>query len=617
MELLFQFGIVVAGNVLLTRIFIFLIWKIVGKYISWDSGYYTLAAFLPTIFMVFLYKLHKAYSRWKKSTGPISFSKKEKWTLSLAVNLFFVFTILVFVPYDVFFANRTDFVFSFSEFWWIMASFALIFFAVLTLIVMFVPPKAFVFVESFLFSLTFLSYIQRMFLNLYVTSMVGETLNTGEHPVWRLINLLIWAGVIAFVLYLFFIRKNIWKNMLRFVSAGLLVVQGVAMVSLLFTEELSAQKHLTSDNLYEVASDNNILVFVLDLYDQVYYDQVKSVVPDFYDRLEGFTYFDNAVSVYSRSYPSNIYLLTGLELDEYYVDSAEACVDKAFSDSTFLPDLIDLGFEVDIYTRNAYVGEIGGALADNYSSESHGLSYFNTLAGMLRCGLYFEMPYFAKPFFSTYEINSSVVSGSQYVISDATMHSKLAEKPLAVSNAEASYKYIHMFGAHPPYTLNENGERVSDEVSGIQQFMGCMNIVYEYLDQMKALGKYDDATIIITADHGVVVDEVTRPISPIFFVKPAHAPEIPLTISHAPVSHTDLFPTIIEAAGGDPDTYGRSIFSIDENETRTRIFHYAQQVNGLEAYVVDYEILNDKNDFENWRVISKEKILQSMYAVQK
>lgn len=44
------------------------------------------------------------------------------------------------------------------------------------------------------------------------------------------------------------------------------------------------------------------------------------------------------------------------------------------------------------------------------------------------------------------------------------------------------------------------------------QGTGSLKIVYEYLEQLRALGKYEDTTIIITADHGVgkIVDTEKR-----------------------------------------------------------------------------------------------------------
>ena len=39
------------------------------------------------------------------------------------------------------------------------------------------------------------------------------------------------------------------------------------------------------------------------------------------------------------------------------------------------------------------------------------------------------------------------------------------------------------------------------------QMKACFKIVYDFLDQMKALGVYEDSTIIILGDHGKSMDK--------------------------------------------------------------------------------------------------------------
>lgn len=115
--------------------------------------------------------------------------KKAKLFLSVLISFFFAFTIIVFAPYDMFFGNQADFIFSFSDFWWIIASFGIFVFVVLATVIYFLPGKLFVISALGVFGFTLCCYIQRMFLNLYITSMTGETLNVREHPIWCVANL--------------------------------------------------------------------------------------------------------------------------------------------------------------------------------------------------------------------------------------------------------------------------------------------------------------------------------------------------------------------------------------------------------------------------------------------
>lgn len=578
---------------------------------------YLLLSFVVAIILPFIPELFKKYRANKKKCV---ISRKQKLLLAVEVNFFFVFTVFIFTPYDIFFGNRSDFVFGFVDFWWIVASFGLIVFIVFTAVLLMLPTGLFSNILSLIFSIIFCAYIQRMFLNFYITSMTGERLNTREHPIWSFVNLIIWICIIAGIFLLLNLKGDIWKKLLIIVPSSLILIQTIALVSLVLTEDVGGSEeriNLTTDNLYEVASERNIIVFTLDHYDFSYVTAILEETPDFYDKLEGFTCFDNMASVYSRSYPSNTYLLTGLELDEYYIEPYEYCVAQAFSESTFLPYLKELGYGINIYTLAPYVSSNCREFVDNYTVDIKVL-YFETVREFLRCGLYFQAPYIIKPFFWFFnEIGTETVESKIYGYGDADLYQQLQENGLSIGEDQYNYKYIHTHGAHAPYTMNENCE-VEDEVSPIQQWKGCVNMVCEYLDQMKKLGVYDSATIIITADHGRVISDILDvAVAPILFVKPAYAASEPLKISHAPISHTDIFPTIIQAAGGNYESYGsgRPISSIDENEQRTRIFHHAQMQNWEEKDVVDYAITGDSKNFDNWKRKSTKRILNSAYAV--
>ena len=49
---------------------------------------------------------------------------KRKMTLAVLVFLTVLFSIAVYVPYEIYLTNSGEFVFSFQNYWWIVASFA-------------------------------------------------------------------------------------------------------------------------------------------------------------------------------------------------------------------------------------------------------------------------------------------------------------------------------------------------------------------------------------------------------------------------------------------------------------------------------------------------------------
>ena len=94
-----------------------------------------------------------------------------------------------------------------------------------------------------------------------------------------------------------------------------IAVQSINLtVSLINSEE--KQKNdmvLTTENIFEVSSKDNVIVFLLDRFDIYYYEQVLKQDADFFAPLDGFTFYDNNISLYSRTYPAVAYMLTGVD----------------------------------------------------------------------------------------------------------------------------------------------------------------------------------------------------------------------------------------------------------------------------------------------------------------
>lgn len=100
---------------------------------------------------------------------------------------------------------------------------------------------------------------------------------------------------------------------------------------------------LTGEGRFEVAPKNNTLLFVFDSSESAYFNEVLEMFPDVYDAFSGFTYYPNSISVYSRTYPSVIYMLTG---EKCYFDKPPAeYIQEAYERGTMLKDLNEAGID--------------------------------------------------------------------------------------------------------------------------------------------------------------------------------------------------------------------------------------------------------------------------------
>lgn len=183
------------------------------------------------------------------------------------------------------------------------------------------------------------------------------------------------------------------------------------------------------------------------------------------------------------------------------------------------------------------------------------------------------------------------------------------------TDATGNFKFYHMYGAHPPYNMTEDlnpTEERQDYAGMISQAKGSMKIMFEYIDQLKSLGIYDDTTIIITADHGenylydpnkvnVLADlELKKITSPILLVKDAGETWEGVKQSAAPVSHAELIASIINAVNPQITAkYGNTLTDIDESAERERIFISSRS----DLPYVKTSITGNVLDEENWAIL--------------
>ena len=133
---------------------------------------------------------------------------------------------------------------------------------------------------------------------------------------------------------------------------------------------------------------------------------------------------------------------------------------------------------------------------------------------------------------------------------------------------------------------------------------------------MKKLDLYDRATIVITADHGenylydplrkdFLADlELQETSNPILLFKNASDSWAGVRTSRAPVSHTEMIASIVQAANPSEQAmahYGQTLADIDETTDRTRTFIFTR----VDLPYVKAEITGDILDMSNWSVIER------------
>ena len=567
---------------------------------------------------------------------------KRFWGTILLCNLFLSLTVVFFSPMEVVLLNRGEFYFPFSNVWGVQLLVALGAAGILTLLMLLLPPRAGQIAAAVSLGLGLAAYVQALFLNGKMVSLTGAAMKLTDAD--KTTNLIIWGCIVlAVLLCVIFLGRRRHKTVglvMRGVACALIVMQTIGLVSLIFTEDSSDQKtetYLSVEGQFELSSGSNVIEFVLDTADGFFVRDMLSTYPELYDSLSGWVYYPNATSTHSRTYPSIPYMLTGEKC--YYDLPVAEYVEQAFDRSGYLKGLNHAGTDVRIFTWNP---ELIASSSQEYIANSSGYRYnrFENLDlpklidNLMKIALYKSLPYqFKKQFrYNLVQINMSSFTRPDLFFKDFSYMDPgfygdlTGSDPITVTDKYAkAFRFYHLFGTHPGADWDENLEGIEDDDEAdvwdphfrANALRGSYKMIEEYIRQMKALGIYDQSTIIVTADHGISDDDGTvenlvrsTPSCPVMMVKFAGSDlSQPLKISSAPVAHEDIFTTVEKTLSSDVTGTGsgRGLEEIAESEARDRYYYHTVFRSDGEGEIAmrEYLIDGDAEDLANWHLTGK------------
>ena len=484
---------------------------------------------------------------------------------------------------EVFTGNSSNFRFTYFEAFLPLLGVTVIASLGLASLIALLRRRAFTAVIAAVLGLAVCSYAQNMLLNLDLGLLDGEEINWAQYHTHGLWNLLIWTGLLAAVTAGALLLKKKARRAVRAASILLLAVQalsfGVVSVQHLTSDANSARDTtyvLTGNQQYDVSAEGNVILFLLDYYSNDYIDAAVKQYPDMLEPLRDFTYYDNYDPSYIGTFPSVVHMLTGNDFD------TTVPIDTWFQQSWggdtaqyFYRTLNENGYTFHFFDSNSdyfgiqyaepYVENLRRLTCGDYS-----IRYGRLIGAMTRLAAYRYAPHilkqFLKPntftFYSAMPLNGGEVESC---LNRNAFYNRLVDRGLQAVEGDGKYFVIEFLkGTHPPYHLSADGQ-YDPNATLEETAAGYMKIVAEYLNQLKNLGLYDDATIIITSDHG----DKENSMQVMYFIKEAHVTRDEMAVSSAPVSHDELLGTILRNMGV-TDSGLASIYDFADGETRER-----------------------------------------------
>lgn len=534
---------------------------------------------------------------------------KTRLKFSLPVSLFVGTTFLIYLPSELYFGNPNVFLVGYGVFIWpMLVEFVLFVGAYLIITLIFATKQHYYLCNNFCLTFTLLANLQHMFLNGNMQQM------DGTQQVWDIrkivVNLVIWLIAFICVIIVNRIAQKRLRNAFKIIGYCGFSIQLISLVVLAVITLPTLEFDnfvLSNEDAFEMAPENNVIVFVLDSYDNQNIEQILEQDPTFLEPLDGFVRYANTTGKYAFTDLGVPYLLTGEETAYEYKEGNYAL--EANKNSTVLEEIAEAGYTIGLYTEAGFISKDEYVLAENGKYTNRTLGVEAEIEALTKASRYKSFPFAIKNYFSYADEDFVDARRTDVqlhnVYNDAPFVKQLLEEKISIDGTkEAMFKFYHLHGAHTPYYMNEEFE--NEETDIMSQSKGCMKIVFEFIDQLKENDLYEDATIIITADHGMnFFDRPERAYElgmdlmscPIIFVKNAGDAGTELVTSNAPISHSEIVPTYMQAIIGSNQRYGRTVEEIGENEIRERAFIFGRH---NDIPFVKYRVNGNAMDVNNW-----------------
>lgn len=571
---------------------------------------------------------------------------KGRIGVAFLVSFFTVFTILVVAPLELVAKSARDLSFNLNDVAGPVIIAGLVITLVITVILSLLRKRVFNVAVVFVGAIGVASYVQAVFMN------GGMPLADGHEVIWSnfthkmIVSGAIWLVIIAAAVIFSLLKARQFRTGLLVTATALIIVQTVGVVSLwgssiaasLDAHADQRQVVATREGLYSVSSKKNVVVFVLDTTDTAFVQKLYDEHPETFAALTGFTWYRNSVGsmIPTRYGVPSLLFGTRPQPGENFNDFV---YNWAQSDQ-YLKDIQNAGYQAGLYTDQLNYSHYRDT-AQKYSINYHEprgrgsdnqLDIFGALRILYKTALCRDMPWVFKPRFWYYtedlnmRMRKSVnldevdLSAQPYTEDDRKYYEELQHYGLSIDNTgqNGSFRFIHLFGSHPPYTLDRNVEPTDDpsKQNVEEQTMGAFRIVAQYIAELKRLGVYENTSFIITADHGdwyLTSTDIQKASAPAIFYKPAgqtaEEASQPMQVSDAPVWHYDILAQTLKDMGVDQQTLSNYTTPLDESyegETRPRYYIETLSNGKRDIFVREFVINGDANDIKNWSLTGNE-----------
>ncbi len=584
--------------------------------------------------------------------------KKKKFTklneISIIILSFAIaFTVFFFPPMDIFLGNMREFVVDFKHVALPMLGVSCAAAGALILVQNFfllIAEWLYKVISKLLFGFLLAIYTQVLFLNGKMTTITGDSTSYSDDRKNVTINMFILTFILLLPLFFYIIslfnKKSKFLHfgngmVLPYVAGLIFVMQLVGTGSSIAKADFkqynrSYTQYLSYKPAQSLSKEGNVVVFLTDRLDSLWMDEVIDRYPDVSKNLQGFTFYQNNVSHNTNTFPSvpqmlTTYMYNGTEDWPTYTKYAwdEKTVPRRLTENGWNCNLI-----IDSLTTygnitqleeqcNNVITRSGAKVNFNYFQKKGIVQTMSQLSfarlspyafkDKLSTGLGSSL---SAHFVSFEEDMDDMVPLAVDVDSDLKYYDYLINNHLKADSDKKTFSFIHLNCSHgtSAATTAMYDREASYDPDIYSTTRGGLQIVFEYLDQLRELGIYDNTTVIILGDHGRAPIEIeadnepglTSAITTGLLVKPANAPAEDLKLDRDSELSNDFFPaSVMEYAGIDHSDLGYSYDDVVKGGLHPDRFMQTFLWGGYGKVTPKafYKITGDARDFDNWKEV--------------
>lgn len=414
----------------------------------------------------------------------------------------------------------------------------------------------------------------------------------------------------------------------------------------------------TSEGLFRLSPARNVLLIIVDTFQSDVFATIAADDPRWQDRLDGFTYFPDAISSFPKTYTSVPSLLTGRSFDNS--QPFPEYLRRAYLGDSLPRVLKRQGYDVRYrsFTWQPYLAD--PRVADNITAPRAGQSARwmerQERTQLLNLLLFRLTPHAGKRWaYNDGQFRLRVPGrdddgdgrgSSDELLPEQRVHSRgnlsadlaFLDRTLTFLTADSprpTLRIWHLNGVHQPFVLDRTMAYVArrePEAGAIRDQSEAMLVLLDLVfARLRDLGLYDESLIMVVGDHGggeffslevqgdglrrlgvakdvssgadAHLQEIVRGGIPLVLAKPPRASG-KLAISTAPVTLNDIPATVFDLLDLDVRGAGESFFRIDPDRPRPRLHRFYRFAGWGQDFIVpmkEFQVTGFSWDPASWQ----------------